>query len=81
MGTSGIASLENDLIPMQCDKYIQVRISLQTEDQKKKNETYSNFSETKVYNTKGQIISEQNCGVLNFSKKQRNYCQDFCPSL
>ena len=23
---------------------------------------------------KGQIISEQNCGVLNFPKMQRNYC-------
>ena len=30
---------------------------------------------------KGQIISEQICGVLNFLKKQRNYCQNFCPSL
>ena len=27
---------------------------------------------------KGQIISEQNYGVLNFPKKQRNYCKDFC---
>ena len=26
--------------------------------------------------TKGQIISEQNCGVLNFPKKQRNYCKN-----
>ena len=31
--------------------------------------------------TKGQIISEQICGVLNFPKMQRNYCKDFCPSL
>ena len=31
--------------------------------------------------SKGQIISEQNCGVLNFPKKQRNYCENFCPSL
>ena len=30
--------------------------------------------------TKGQITSEQNCGVLNFPKKQRNYFKDFCPS-
>ena len=30
---------------------------------------------------KGQIISEQNCGVLNFPKEQRNYCKDFSPSL
>ena len=31
--------------------------------------------------SKGQIISEQNFGVLNFPKKQRNYCENFCPSL
>ena len=31
--------------------------------------------------TKGQIISEQICGVLKFSKKATKYCQDFCPSL
>ena len=30
---------------------------------------------------KGQIISEQICGVLKFSKKATKYCQDFCPSL
>ena len=30
--------------------------------------------------SKGQIISEQNCGVVNFPKKQQNYCKDFCPS-
>ena len=30
---------------------------------------------------KGQIISEQICGVLKFSKKVMKYCQDFCPSL
>ena len=30
---------------------------------------------------KGQIISEQICGVLKFSKKAKKYCQDFCPSL
>ena len=30
--------------------------------------------------TKGQIISEKNCGVLNFPNKQQNYCKDFCPS-
>ena len=34
----------------------------------------------KFYNTnyphvKGAIISEQNCGVLNFPKKQQNYCK------
>ena len=29
----------------------------------------------------GQIIPKQNCGVLDFPKKQRNYCKDFCPSL
>ena len=29
---------------------------------------------------KGQIISEQRCGVLNFPKKQLNYCKDFCPT-
>ena len=28
---------------------------------------------------KGQIISEQICGVLKFSKKATKYCQDFCP--
>ena len=28
---------------------------------------------------KGQIISEQNCGVLNFPKKQQKYCKDFGP--
>ena len=28
--------------------------------------------------TKGQIISEQNCGVLDFPKKEQNYCKDFC---
>ena len=36
---------------------------------------YTNFSYTK-----DQIISEQICGVLNFPKKQRNYCKDSCPS-
>ena len=30
---------------------------------------------------KGQIISEQICGVLHFPNKQRNFCQDFCPIL
>jgi hypothetical protein len=30
--------------------------------------------------SKGQIISEQNCGVLNFPKKQQNYCKDICPT-
>ena len=30
---------------------------------------------------KGQIISEQICGVLKFSKKAMKYCQDFCPCL
>ena len=30
---------------------------------------------------KGQITSEQICGVLKFSKKATKYCQDFCPSL
>jgi hypothetical protein len=31
--------------------------------------------------SKGQIISEQICGVLKFSEKVTKYCQDFCPSL
>ena len=40
------------------------------------------FEVSHIYNfTKGQIISEGNCGVLNFPKKQRNYSKDFCPSL
>ena len=30
---------------------------------------------------KGQIISEQYCGVLNFPKKQWYHCKDFCPRL
>ena len=30
---------------------------------------------------KGQIISEQICGVLKFSKKATKHCQDFCPTL
>jgi len=30
---------------------------------------------------KGNIISEGNCGVLNFPKDHRNYFEDFCPSL
>ena len=34
-----------------------------------------------VYLDKGQIISEQICGVLKFSKKATKYYQDFCPSL
>ena len=34
-----------------------------------------------VYLDKGQIISEQICGVLKFSKKAKKYCQNFCPSL
>ena len=29
---------------------------------------------------KGQIISEVNCGVLNFQKNKRNYSKNFCPS-
>ena len=31
--------------------------------------------------TKVQIISEVNCGVLNFPKNQQNYLKNFCPSL
>jgi hypothetical protein len=27
-----------------------------------------------VGNDKGEIISEQKCGVLNFPKMQQNYC-------
>ena len=27
-----------------------------------------------LFFTKGQIISEQKCGDLNFTKRQRNYC-------
>ena len=34
-----------------------------------------------MYFTKGQIISDQICGVLKFSKKAMKYCQDFCPCL
>ena len=34
-----------------------------------------------IFSNKVQIISEQICVALNFPKKQRNYCQDFCPSL
>ena len=34
-----------------------------------------------VLQLKGQIISEENCGVLKFPKNQRNYYKDFCPSL
>jgi hypothetical protein len=30
------------------------------------------MSEYKLCTTKGQIISEQKCGVLNFPKMQRN---------
>ena len=30
---------------------------------------------------KGQIISEGNCGVINFPKKQRTYSKDFFSSL
>ena len=30
---------------------------------------------------KGQIISEGNCGVLNFPKNQQYYFLDFCHSL
>ena len=30
---------------------------------------------------KGQLISEQICGFLNFPIRQLNYCQDFCASL
>ena len=30
---------------------------------------------TATLHSKGQIISEQNCGVLGFPKKQRNYTQ------
>jgi hypothetical protein len=37
----------------------------------------SNFEEA----SKGLLISEQICGVLNFPKMQRNYCQDFCLTL
>ena len=33
-----------------------------------------------LISAKGQIISEQNCGVLNFPRKRRNYCKDICPS-
>ena len=28
---------------------------------------------------KGQIISERNCGILNFPKKQRKNLTNFCP--
>ena len=35
-----------------------------------------------LYKTdKGQMISEQICGVLKFSKKATKYSQDFCPTL
>ena len=30
---------------------------------------------------KGQIISEESCGVLKFPKQQQNYFKDFCPNL
>ena len=30
--------------------------------------------------TKGQIISEENYGALNFPKNQQNYFKDFGPS-
>ena len=33
-----------------------------------------NMQKQIAYSTKGQIISEQNCGVLNFTKIQGNYC-------
>ena len=36
---------------------------------------------TVALSTKGQIISEQICGVLKFSKEATIFCQDFCPSL
>ena len=32
------------------------------------------------FTSKGQIILEQNCGVLDFPKKQRYYSKNFCPS-
>ena len=31
--------------------------------------------------SKGQIISEEKCSVLNFPEKRLNYFKDFCPSL
>ena len=31
----------------------------------------------KAITTKGHIISEQNCGVLDFPKKQRKYGKEF----
>ena len=30
---------------------------------------------------KCQIVSEQNCGALNFPEKQQNYCKDVCSNL
>ena len=32
-------------------------------------------------NTKGQLISKGNFGVFKSTKKQRNFCKDFCPNL
>ena len=43
-------------------------------------QVYYRRSSIKTVSIKGQIISEQYCGVLNFPKKQRNYFKDFCPS-
>ena len=34
-----------------------------------------------IHKSKSQIVSDGNCGVFNFSKNQRNYFKDFCPSL
>ena len=42
---------------------------------------YPSPSPPSFFRYKGQIISEQICGVLKFSKKATKYCQDFCPSL
>ena len=37
------------------------------------------FKGPNIVHIKGQIISEQIYGVLKFSKKATNYCQDFLP--
>ena len=43
-------------------------------NKKEENWQKKDFHQFKFSYGKGQIISEQKCGVLNFPKMQRNYC-------
>ena len=40
-----------------------------------------NKAKNKIGAAKGQLILKGHLGVFKFTKNQRNFCKDFCPSL